>query len=341
MKWSRNPILNAIRVLDEVTPARLFVLLVIGALVVLHGLVPTQFVVDGITIGLIGVLVIVVLVPLLKSATLPGGARLEFREKLDRLQREAEAAADSQPVAAESHPRQDTRERLPSSEVAAGQTAKAHLREDERGDELTARILDEAARSPKVGLMLLAAELERASRQLLAATGWMTPEAGRSLRAGIQRLVGLGVMPPSLPSAVDLFMSIRNEVVHGRQRVNDDEILRAVDAGLTILRAIDAVPRERHVVVAVQVPVFADEELQSPIDDATGVVLKSISPGGLSFSRRIFPTTRTHFTVGREVAWEWNPERQWGAAWYTDDDAAVKPAWTGSLEFIGRHIDDV
>lgn len=58
-------------------------------------------------------------------------------------------------------------------------------------------------------------------------------------------------------------------------------------------------------------------------------------------SHRIFPTTRDHFKKGKRVAWEWSDHRSWGESWYRDPDSnEIKYAWTGSLEFVGRHLED-
>jgi hypothetical protein len=336
----RTLVQAAIAALDAVTPGRLFLVAVLLGLIVLHGLVPSSFTVDGVTLGLVGVLVIAVLVPLLKSATLPGGAGLEFRSQLDELQQVAEAVKESPAAPIDTHDASSggvTGESRPDQHA----TGPATIADSEGVDAVTARILDETSRSPKVGLMVLAAEVERATRQILAGIGRNTPDAGRSLSADVRRLVQLEVVSPSLASAVDLFMSIRNQVVHGRQRVTDDEVLRAVDAGLTILTAVEAIPRERHFVAAANVPVFHDKRLMRRIDDANGILLRSVSPGGVSEMLRIFPTTRTDYEVGREVAWEWNVQRQWGPAWYRDENTEVREAWTGSLEFVGRHLDEL
>jgi hypothetical protein len=329
--------------LDEVTPALLCIVVLVVGLIVVHGLFTANFVIDGITIGLVSVLLVVVLVPILESATLPGGAGVRFRKRqLDELQREAVEAVSKVASAPAAQDSADSMVSAPDGGADQAQSYATTVRAwgVDRA-ELVARILDETGRSPKIGLMVLASELERATRQLLAATGWITPESSTSLRAGIRRLVELDVVPPAVRSAVDLFASIRNEVVHGRQRFTDDDILRAVDAGLDILNAIYAVPRERHTVAAVNVPVFRDEKLTERIEDATGVILQSVTPGALNPPLRIYPTTQTHFQIGREVAWEWNPARQWGPAWYVDEEAGVRPAWTGSMEFVGRDLEDV
>ena len=74
------------------------------------------------------------------------------------------------------------------------------------------------------------------------------------------------------------------------------------------------------------------------------MILETTSPGGVTTTHRIFPTTRTHFQKGQIVAWEWvlDTARQWGATWYRDPDTdEIKHAWGGSLEFVGRPVSDV
>jgi len=204
------------------------------------------------------------------------------------------------------------------------------------------RILEEAARSPRAVLMLLAAELEREAREVLLASGWFSPnKSPMSLRAAVQALderVGLARGPLS---SLSQFLEIRNTIVHGRAAVTDAEILRAIDIGLTIMRAIRAVPHETHFVDAVGIELFEDSQGKIPVHRGVGVLLRSVSPGGTSEMLRIFPTTRTHFPPGMKVAWEWSPEK-WGETWYRDPESGeIKQAWQGSLEFAGRDIDSV
>jgi hypothetical protein len=95
-------------------------------------------------------------------------------------------------------------------------------------------------------------------------------------------------------------------------------------------------------VLATDVPLFADEAATSPITDAKGIMLRTVSPGARNTeTRRIFPTTRSHFRVGEEVAWVWGNSRRWGDTWYRDPETAeIHKGWDGALEFIGTPIDD-
>ncbi|MDP9443655.1 MAG: hypothetical protein M3P83_04615 [Actinomycetota bacterium] len=318
--------------MDRVTPARVYLAFTISALIVLHGLAPDAFLVDGVTVGLLGVLVIVVLVPLLSSATLPGGGGLNFREDLDRLQKESEQAAHDQLKA------------TPSEEEGSGSESATSeggtlLRAEDSIDAMVDEILSEAARSPRVGLMILSAELERAVRRLLLASGWGDGRTVRSLQSGIDRLVELGLLTKSAASALRIFSRVRNEIVHGARAASDDEVLRALDAAIPLLRAVAAIPRERHVVACEPVTVFSDEAATSPIPGVKGLILTTTSPGTALTSRRIYPTTRDGYVVGKDVSWAWG-EASWGEAWYRDPETAeVLHAWTGAREFIGHHLD--
>ena len=194
-------------------------------------------------------------------------------------------------------------------------------------------ILREAATSPRVAVMTIAAELEADVRRLSAITGW-----GRDARTVRQQLSSVPIAD-DLRSAVDDFWTVRNQVVHGSS-ASDDDVLRAVDYGLRILEALDRVPVETNLVEAV-VPVYEDPQAASRRMDVMGLVLKTIPPDGGDSHFRIFPTTRTDYEKGKQVSWEWGP-RQWGESWYRDPGTGeVKYAWTSSLEFVGRQLDEL
>lgn len=326
--------------MDLVTPARVYLAFVVTALIVVHGFAPNEFVVDGITVGLLGVLVLVVLVPLLSSATLPG-VGVTFREKLDTLREESQQAESDQieNTAPHSKGAGSSPDTPPSDDHGGDREAASALRAEDSIDATVDEILSEAARSPRVGLMLLSAELERAVRRVLLTSGWGDRRSSASLPTGVARLVEVGVLTPSAASALSLFSNIRNEIVHGIRSASDEEVLRAVDAAIPLLRAVAAIPNERHTVAFEPVPLFSDPEGTVELPDVKGLVLTVTSPGTALTSRQIFPTTRDHYVVGKDVTWEWGPT-QWGDTWYRDPETGeVKPAWLGSMEFIGRHLD--
>lgn len=320
--------------LDAVTPARLYIVAVITVLIVLHGVVPHRFQVDGTTVALLAILVVITLVPILKSASLPGGGGLDFREDLDLLQRESQLAEEEQ-------------ERRPPAILSTNfdpmieEGQRGQLLRERSADAIVTEVLQEAARSPKVGLMLLSAELERAVHTLLMATGWAQLQPRFTLRVGIERLVEIGVLTHSAASALAVYQSVRNEIIHGGRMASDDEVLRALDAAIPLLRAVLAVPMEKNFVSHPGVDIFSDSAASNLIIDAKGLILETVSPGGVSITCRIFPTTKTDYELGKQVSWEWGP-RQWGEAWYRDPDSGeVRQAWGGSMEFRGRHLDEI
>jgi len=231
-----------------------------------------------------------------------------------------------------------------ASEVAALPLTIPALTTGEPEDdpsELERRVLEEAGRSPKAALLLLASEMEREVRQLLAAQGLLGSHRIVSFPQAIQLLDQRGGLLRHVASSVDLFWNLRNQLVHGR-RASEDDILRAVDSGLTILRAVKAIPHEQNTVAYDLTEVFSDEQGQAVRNDVRAIILRTKSPGRATTSIRVFPTTRTHFKVGMRVAWEWSFDKSWGASWYRDPVTGnIKTAWSTSVEFVGRDLEDV
>jgi hypothetical protein len=212
-----------------------------------------------------------------------------------------------------------------------------------REEELDAAIkpiLEQAAASSKVALMMLSAELDKRAFQALAARGILLGRPFVSLRNALNELRQHG-LPPNLEGSLELFSSIRNKIIHGFDATEDDA-LRALDSGMTILRALGALPNEIYVVYHPGVQIFQDTRCTVPFPEGKGIVLETTSPGGVRKSKIICPSTSTHFLKGKRVAWEWNLGKRWPAAWYRDPDTdEIKSAWGASGEFVGRHLDDL
>jgi hypothetical protein len=244
------------------------------------------------------------------------GQKVELTETLDRLELEVAGVARSTV---------EVRPERPATEA---------------DDASISAIIAEASKSPKLALINLGSLLEKQARQILESAGWHEGRLNLTLSEAMQKLVTLGVLPPSIPGSLNLFSDVRSKLVHGSP--TEEEMLRAIDSGLTLLRALYAIPLEKNVVYHPGVDVFSDPSCTKLITNAKGIVLETTSPGGATKSFRIFPTTRTHFRKGQRVAWEWNHDLrvQWGPAWYRDPDThTIKDAWGGSLEFIGRDLD--
>lgn len=302
-----------------------------------HGLAPEGFTIDVVTLGLLGLMVVVVLVPLLESADLPGGGGIKFREDLRHLQEEVERAQDAQlgdsPVTAE-----------PPSESSAtaasvGDSGSVPLPRDPSIDDTIDRVLAEAARSPQIGLIQVAVELERAVRRLVFSMGPARVGERRplSVREGVARLTELGALSEGAASALTLFSSVRNRIVHGYEDVSEGDVLVALDAGVSLLTVVLNAPHERHFVRRVDVELFEDDLGSQQRVDVRGIAISSVRPGGSEYTR-VFPTTHTNLTPGQEVSWEWG-KRSWERTWYRDSDTgAMRLAWDMSNEFLGRDL---
>jgi hypothetical protein len=249
------------------------------------------------------------------------GQEIELGESLDRLDRTAAAGASE--VAA-----------VP--QLGSGSTADGP---DEA--EIVQRVLAAATQSPKAALLLLASEIEKQVRQLLASTGLHRGRKNIPLHQAFAELDKWGSLPRHVAASVKLFWDVRNRLVHG-QTASDDDTLRVIDSGVTILRALQAIPHEVNIVYHPGVAIYADAECRNLIEGARGVILETVSPGGVTKTKRIFPTTLTHFKKGVRVAWEWSEGRRFAQAWYRDPDTGqIQAAWRGSMEFIGRALEEV
>jgi len=205
---------------------------------------------------------------------------------------------------------------------------------------LEAQLLRDATKSPKLSLMLLSAEIDRRLRQLLAATGWQANIRATPLTTAVEKLRAQGSLPEHVSGSVKLFQTVRNQIIHGGT-AEEAEILRAIDSGFTLLRAIDAIPAETNVVHRIDVPLYSDPACATLVPNVRGLILEVTSPGGSQKSFRIVPT-RGNFQLGRRMTWEWNLENTWPAAWFRDPDSGeIKEAWISSAEFVGRPVDDV
>jgi hypothetical protein len=201
-------------------------------------------------------------------------------------------------------------------------------------------LLKQATSDPKLALMSLSAELEKQARLALASRGLLQKRHAVSIGEALKELIEYG-FPPNLIESLRLFSDVRNRIVHGLTATNDDT-LSALDLGISLLKALNALPNEVNIVYHPGVDIFADSACTKLIDDAKGVIVETTSPGGVLTTFHIFPTKKHHFKKGKKVAWEWNAEAVWPDTWYKDPDTgAIREAWNWSAEFVGRHLDDI
>jgi len=213
---------------------------------------------------------------------------------------------------------------------------------DKTNEEDTLRnITSEASRSPKAALILLAIEIEKLAQQLLASTGQLQGRKYVPIIQAIGELDEQFGLPRHVPSSLKFFWEARNRFIHGSEGT-DEDILRAIDSGLTILKSLQAFPREINVIYHPGVEIFTDEHLGNIVQKGKGVILETTAPGGASKSLRIFPTTRTNYVKGQQVAWEWSFDNVWDKCWYRHPDTGeVMVAWNSAAEFIGRPFEEL
>lgn len=206
---------------------------------------------------------------------------------------------------------------------------------DPANADLEASILLEATRSPRVSLMLLAAEVEQTIRKIFLQTGW------HRNRKSLPFTIAVGELPLPEDSlgSVRMFWEIRNQIIHGHGSVSDEEILRAIDSGLVLLRSLKAIPVEAHIVYQPGVAIYTDPECRE-LAPGKGIILETRSPRGVTGHLQIFPTLKTDYEKGKMVSWEWDLTNVWGKTWYKDPSTGeIKIAWDSAGEFCGKYID--
>ena len=215
------------------------------------------------------------------------GQEVELNDSLETLQQSASQLSDE--VASLPNPRE------PRSE---------NDDEDQRGEteneNIIRSVIHEAAHSPKTALLTLAAEIEKEARQVLASIGKLKGQTHIPISQAIRALDSHYGLPRHMSGSLKLFWDTRNKIIHGRGGTGTEEgnVLSAIDSGVTILRSLQALPREVNVVYKPGVPIYSDPECKAEITNATGIILETRSTSGARTSYRIFPTTRTHFEVG-------------------------------------------
>ncbi|PPK76735.1 hypothetical protein B0F87_103342 [Methylobacter tundripaludum] len=224
-----------------------------------------------------------------------------------------------------------------ASKVTEIPTAKPEERKLEKM--LIQRELDT---NPVGELTLLSATIEKELRKTLYITGWFNNTRVGSVKSIVNSLVSNGALPMNQKSSVDLFMDIRNKIVHGTESVDVDSVRQVVDIGYALLNQIKNIQVERHFVEHTGVDIFSDPDCKNKISDGLGVILRTVSPGGKNITYQIFPSRVKYEKQGIEVTWEWSLEKIWGESYYVDPNSGEKKlAWKSSAEFVGRNAEDV
>ncbi|MHB8394695.1 MAG: hypothetical protein ACYDC5_09370 [Candidatus Dormibacteria bacterium] len=230
---------------DRVTPIRAVLAGFVAALIIVYGVVP-DFRVDGYTIGLIGLLMVLVLTPLLESASFMGGwVRFRTTEAVAQLSDTVgslQAQVQAQLRAQGGQPQQPSEHVIDLSRVdERGSTASAAVvptSAPEAAHTTYATVLAQAHGSPKLALLKLTGDLERATSRLLASRD---RSPATSLMANTKELIRAQMLPPAAEDAMRQFTQVRNRIAHGDLSAEDELVLATLDIGVSILNTFELV----------------------------------------------------------------------------------------------------
>jgi hypothetical protein len=201
--------------------------------------------------------------------------------------------------------------------------------------DFVSKVLDEAAKSPSLGLILLSTGVERVVRDFAYVVDDEKASRTLSVRQLVQRL-GLQ-FSPEVQSALGLFWEVRNKLVHGRT-ATDEETVRAIDSGLVLLRAVANTPRHGTRVVRANLPLFEDSEGKRRRREVTGLMLR-LRGSDIFDENHVFPTERSIYMDGQRVEWAFDVRNAVEQSWYYDPDTLrPEPAFVQAAVFTGELI---
>ena len=211
--------------------------------------------------------------------------------------------------------------------------------ETEATDDVARKVLREAGQSPKAGLLLLSAEIERLLREILQSNGWAPPGRPLPVTRSLELLAANGSLPAALLDATRAFYRVRNEISHG-MGASEGDVLRAVDAGTEIYRALAGVPHSTHTVVAADLLLYSDPDGKQPYPDLCAVILRNeAKPGRGRVTDSVHSVRAGAFQVDQKVSWNWDMSVVVGESWYQDPQTGKpKYAWTSSARFDGKPL---
>ena len=248
------------------------------------------------------------------------GQELELQESLERLESAKDAA-------------------LAAGETQSAPQLPAPAPDTEAADDITRQVLREAGENPKAGLLLLSAEVERLLREILLSNGWAQPGRPLPIVRSLELLAANGSLPSKLLDATRAFYRARNEIAHG-MAASEGDVLRAVDAGTEIYRALITVPHSTHTILAADLPLYSDPDGNQGYPDFRAVLLSNeAKPGRGRVTESVHPVRAGAFRVGQKVSWHWDRSVVVGESWYRDPQTGKpKYAWTSSVLFDGKPL---
>jgi hypothetical protein len=109
---------------------------------------------------------------------------------------------------------------------------------------------------------------------------------------------------------------------------------------MDLLKSIRSIPHEVHTVEGV-VDVYDDPDCTKKRQESKGVAINSQGSDG-GFMRRFFHSTKTDsYEPGKRVMWEWDLNRKIDEGWYVDPVDGNAKKINGSLDFIGRTVEEI
>lgn len=198
-------------------------------------------------------------------------------------------------------------------------------------DRIRSRALDETARSPRLGLMFISSQIDRLVRKIAAHSGF-NPRHSTS-----QQIESwASSLPPSSLTAYRLFSQIRNRIVHGRL-ASDEEVLSAIDSGITLYTALASMPIPTNTVIEAGIPLFSDEDGNRKAV-GSGVMIETKS--GSNTHVQIVPTRKLDYRPGMLVTIDYDMGNVWGPAWRRDDTTGqIIKLWIQAVEFVGTNAE--
>jgi len=164
------------------------------------------------------------------------GEFLGMKFELDELQAKTEAAeATSSGIVSATGSAAGT-------SAASAEGARVEGAGSEAAQDAIEEVLREASRSPRLGLMLVSAKMERAIRDRAAETGLITVRRVMPRTVMVRVLEQAEQLSPEDADPLNLFYRVRNQIVHGGE-AGDEEIARAIDSGTRLLGLLLSRPR--------------------------------------------------------------------------------------------------
>jgi uncharacterized protein YutE (UPF0331/DUF86 family) len=207
-----------------------------------------------------------------------------------------------------------------------------------------ADVLRAATTSLNLGIVTLAKDIEQEIRTLYASIGMLNQKNYISSAQALGIMIQKGYIPHHTAASLEIFEKLRNIIVHGNDSIEEREVIRVLDIGMTLLKILRSIPHEKNIVYQSDIDIYSDEECKNIIPGAKGLMLEVISPGGIDKRYSIFPTTKIgYYEWGKRVSWEWDLNKVWPETWYRNPrtNGTIEKAWHSSGNFIGRHIDEI